>query len=410
MSNNIPQGYKQSPLGVIPQDWEVRRLGEVCRVNQGLQIPIEKRLTEPSANSYKYITIQYLNSAKNAEYIINPTDSVICCEDDVLMTRTGNTGIVVTNVSGVFHNNFFKINFDRNIISKDFLVPYLRQDKTQHQILVKAGTSTIPDLNHKDFYSIYFPIPPLAEQERIAEVLGTWDEAIDKQSQLVKALERRKRALMQQLLSARKRLPNFSAPWQTVKLGEIGVFLKGKGVPKDKIVSYGNPCLTYGDIYTKFNYVIKNISQFISDDTASESQELIKGDILFAGSGETLQDIGKNVAFMGDTPTYAGGDIIIFRPKIEVDSITLSYILASEDCSKQKYKSGQGHSVVHIYAKDISKLSFNLPPIEEQKAISQILTTADQGIESAKSKLEALLTQKRGLMQQLLTGKKRLKI
>ncbi len=71
------------------------------------------------------------------------------------MTRTGNTGVVVSGVEGVFHNNFFKINYDKGIIDKDFLVYYLNMKRTQNIILTKAGTSTIPDLNHNDFYSIF---------------------------------------------------------------------------------------------------------------------------------------------------------------------------------------------------------------------------------------------------------------
>jgi type I restriction enzyme S subunit len=106
----VKQGYKQTEVGVIPEDWEVKGFGEICKVNQGLQIAIEERLKVPTVQSKIYITIQYLNSGKTVEYIDDYTTTVCCTEDDVLMTRTGNTGMVVTGVSGVFHNNFFKIN------------------------------------------------------------------------------------------------------------------------------------------------------------------------------------------------------------------------------------------------------------------------------------------------------------
>ena len=118
----IPEGYKNSSLGIIPNDWEVKRLGEVCLVNQGLQIPIDKRLTKYVNGSYKYITIQYLNNNKSKEFILHPQASVVCSEDDILMTRTGNTGIVVSNVSGVFHNNFFKIDYNKSLFYKDYLI------------------------------------------------------------------------------------------------------------------------------------------------------------------------------------------------------------------------------------------------------------------------------------------------
>ena len=108
---NIKQGYKQTEIGIIPEDWEVKTFQEICWVNQGLQIAIEKRFkNDINPESKRYITIQAINNPKEFEYITDYSNSVCCRYDDILMTRTGNTGIVVTNVEGVFHNNFFKIN------------------------------------------------------------------------------------------------------------------------------------------------------------------------------------------------------------------------------------------------------------------------------------------------------------
>ena len=110
------------------KEWRVNTFGDICSVRQGLQIPIAKRLSEYEDGCYEYITVQYLHGGKEREYIKNPKNSVICTEDDILMTRTGNTGMVVTGVNGVFHNNFFLIDFDRNKYDKVFLVQYLNLD------------------------------------------------------------------------------------------------------------------------------------------------------------------------------------------------------------------------------------------------------------------------------------------
>ena len=118
----VKEGYKQTEIGPIPNDWELKKFGEISWVNQGLQIAIAKRLKRPNQNSKVYITIEYLNQGKNVEYIDSYTNSVVCDENDVLMTRTGNTGIVVTGYEGVFHNNFFKINFDRKKLDKNYLL------------------------------------------------------------------------------------------------------------------------------------------------------------------------------------------------------------------------------------------------------------------------------------------------
>lgn len=196
--------------------------------------------------------------------------------------------------------------------------------------------------------------------------------------------------------------------WEVKKLGEIGHFLKGKGVPKDKITIKGYKCLTYGDIYTKYDVVMKNIQSFIDDETALISEELIAGDILFAGSGETLEDIGKSIVYLDSEKAYAGGDIIIFRQKI-MDSLLLAYILNGSVSNSQKYRMGQGHSVVHIYSSQLENLLVTVPPLPEQRGIAEILSAWDNAIDLQTRLITLLQTRKRGLMQQLLTGKKRLK-
>ena len=214
----VKKGYKQTEIGVIPEDWEVKNFREVSKVNQGLQIAISKRLKQSKYNAKVYITIQYLNNSKNKEYILNYTPQVLCDKNDILLTRTGNTGIVVTGVNGVFHNNFFKINYNRTIFDKKYLVYFLKFNKIQNLILSKAGTSTIPDLNHNDFYSIPVVIPPKPEQEKIAKVLSDTDELIENLKELIAKKEDIKKATMQQLLTGKKRLKGFSGEWVERKL------------------------------------------------------------------------------------------------------------------------------------------------------------------------------------------------
>ena len=157
--------------------WKINTFGDICTVRQGLQIPISKRLTEYEEGCYEYITVQYLHGGKEREFIKNPKDTVICNKDDILMTRTGNTGMVITGVDGVFHNNFFLIDFDRNKYDKDFLVQYLNLDIIQADILRRAGTSTIPDLNHGEFYKIQVFEPPLSLQEDFNDILNQVDKS-----------------------------------------------------------------------------------------------------------------------------------------------------------------------------------------------------------------------------------------
>ena len=189
--------------------------------------------------------------------------------------------------------------------------------------------------------------------------------------------------------------------WKEVKLGDIGVFLRGFGISKKDLSDSGTPAIRYGDIYTKYDFIIKNISSF----TNSKGTELKKGDILFAGSGETIAEIGKSVAFIDDFKALAGGDIIIFRPSIELDSAFLSYMLNTGKCRRDISVMGQGVIIAHISSKSLQKLSVFLPSLEEQKRIASALSKIDAYLENTIKLIEEKERFKRGIAKKLLTCK-----
>ena len=193
--------------------------------------------------------------------------------------------------------------------------------------------------------------------------------------------------------------------WQEFKLKDIGFFLRGSGISKKDLSDTGTPAIRYGDIYTKYNFVIKDISSY----TNSKGTEIKKGDILFTGSGETAEEIGKSVAFIDDYKALAGGDIIIFRPNIDLNSIFLSYILNFGKCRKDISIMGQGHTVVHIYASSLEILKVILPPLDEQKRIAEVLSLCDDVIENLTELIEKKEQYKKGVMQRLLSGEVRFK-
>ncbi|WP_299155837.1 restriction endonuclease subunit S [uncultured Christiangramia sp.] len=205
--------------------WKKTPFKELVKINQGLQIPISDRLLEKEKDALFYITNEFLKkNSKVTYYIKNASQSVSCLESDILMTRTGNTGMVVTNVSGAFHNNFFKIKYP-DYIDKDFLVYFLRLPKTQNKILRLAGTSTIPDLNHSDFYKIYFKFPSFEEQQKIASFLSAVDKRIDLLEQKKAKLKKYKKGVMQKIFSREIRFKDENgkefSDWKLKELGEI---------------------------------------------------------------------------------------------------------------------------------------------------------------------------------------------
>lgn len=259
-----------------------------------------------------------------------------------------------------------------------------------------------------------FDLPPIKEQQRIAEVLSTWDSSIEAVEGLIANARIQKNALMQQLLpngdhAPQERLTGFSGEWTKTQLGSRGSFRKGKGVSRSDVRAQGIPCVRYGEIYTHHHDVVHTFNSFIDDAAAIQSERLRQGDILFACSGETAEEIGKCVAFTGAHEAYSGGDIVIFSPEHD-DPVFLAYMLNSSPVAVQKAQFGQGNSVVHISATNLAKLKISLPLKAEQKAIGALFLAADRGILSLTAQLASLREEKSALIQQLLTGKRRVKV
>lgn len=195
--------------------------------------------------------------------------------------------------------------------------------------------------------------------------------------------------------------------WEVLPLAALGTFSKGQGIRKSETASGDVPCVRYGEIYTHHHDVVRSYYSHISRTVARTSKRLSKGDILFAGSGETKEEIGKAVAFVDDREAYAGGDIVILSPR-SASSEYLGYLLNSPQVTRQKASRGQGDAVVHISASALGTVVIPVPPVSEQRAIAAALGDADVLLDG----LDRLIAKKRDLkqatMQQLLTGRTRL--
>ena len=385
----------------LPSGWKVVRLGEICNVKQGLQIPISERFCENAKNRYFYITNEFLKENSEVKYYIeNPPEGTICFCDDILMTRTGNTGRIVTNVSGVFHNNFFKIIYDRQIIKKEYFVFLLTGSKIQNEILKRAGSSTIPDLNHGDFLSIKISIPPLDEQEKIAEILSTWDEAINLTINLIESKKQFKKALMQNLLTAKIRFPQFKDEWEETKLGEICDI--STGTSKSRFIGDGKFYIV--DMGSITQDGLLNLTK-----TTNLSQDFLDfGDLVMPkddiGGGKI---IGK-VAVIDKDNTYVLSDHI-FRIKTTENSNFLAYLINSDLINKKIRREVSGTAQLGLSKRTIENLKIKLPNLKEQQKIAEVLMACDDEINLLNLKLENLKKQKQGLMQKLLSGKVRTK-
>lgn len=200
----------------------------------------------------------------------------------------------------------------------------------------------------------------------------------------------------------------FPCDWEKSTLKKLGEFAKGKGIPGEKMKNEGIPCVGYGDIYMKYNYHFNQAKSFIDRTTADESIQVGIDTLLFTGTGETAEEIGKCVCYTGSDDIYVGGDIIIFN-SVDVSPVFIAYQQYLPFAIKQKAGFGQGHSVVHIYKSDLEKLYCAYPKSKaEQEKIAEILQEQDRLIELKEKLIEEKKKQKQYLMEVLLTGKVRL--
>lgn len=331
----------------------------------------------------------------------------------ILVARVGANAGTLNFASGQYDvsDNTLIITIKQNVYDYNFAYNQLTHYKL-NKLVFGSGQ---PLITSKQLKNIRIPVPPLAEQRKIAEVLGVWDKAIEKQARLIEKLALRKRALMQRLLSAKLRLPGFSEPCKKIKLGDIGHFLSSNTLSRDCLnEQIGNiKNIHYGDILIKLPTIVDASFihiPYVNDDVIVKSDYLKNGDIIFADTAEDYT-VGKAIEIINiqAIPVTSGLHTIPFRPKsgIFVNRF-LGYYVNSTDYRRQLQPLIQGIKVYSISKTALCKTTLKIPTLSEQTAIAEVLTAADREIELAKEKLERLRRQKRGLMQQLLTGKKRI--
>ena len=193
--------------------------------------------------------------------------------------------------------------------------------------------------------------------------------------------------------------------WSAERLGNIGLFLRGGGGSKQDEVDDGLPCVRYGDLYTHHDCRITDTRSRISPDRVNSYTPLRYGDVLFASSGETVDDIGRSAVNLIRGRAYCGGDVIILRPAIEINSSFLGHVADCASSRIQKSRLGRGSTVIHIYDEELRDLVIPVPPVEEQRRIAEILDTVDETIQATERVIAKHKQIRSGIATDLLTGK-----
>jgi type I restriction enzyme S subunit len=276
------------------------------------------------------------------------------------------------------------------------------------------------------FGSIYSHYPPLQEQEQIVNFLDEKTTIIDKlistKERKIELLKEQRTTLINEVItkglnpnvkmkdSGVEWIGEIPESWSFVRLGVLGKFSKGKGITKDKIKEKGFPCIRNGEIYTTYHLRFSKPNSFIDEQTINESIKVKKGTLFFTGDGETLEEIGKCVVYLGEEEIYVGGGINVFTPNNEkVSPIYLSYVMSSTSSVYQKSKGGKGEIVVHIYSKQLRDIQFGLPKLDEQQKIVDYLDKhtkeIDDLVQLEQNKIELLKEYRQSLISEVITGK-----
>jgi type I restriction enzyme S subunit len=292
------------------------------------------------------------------------------------------------------------------------------------QALAKGIRERSTDFRFDGFGSQTVPVPPLREQAAIVRFLDHVDRRIRRfiraKQKLIKVLEEQKQAIIHRAVtrgldpnvrlkpSGVEWLGDLPVGWEVRKIGSLGIFYKGRGIARADITDTGVPAITYGDIYTKYGIEINSLGKYTSDAVAANAQKIVKGDLLFTASGETIEEIGKTTLYSGEVTGYAGGDIIILQLH-NGDGLYLSYALNCGLGIRQKSAFGRGDIIVHISASKLKQVVVPFPPLEEQTAIAKHLDQAVAHVATAIShshrEIDLLREYRTRLIADVVTGK-----
>ena len=381
---SAPPGFLFGELGLLPDDWQVTTLGTLGRTLSGGtprtsdarfwngEIPWVSSKDMKVARLYDAIDHISSIALGNGTRLVQPGTILIVVRG---MSLAHSFPVAVVERPLCF-NQDIKAFVPHVDVHPEFILQWLQANQLHFLSLVTEATHGTKRIPTADLLRSYIPLPSLSEQTVIVEALSDVDRLLESMESLIAKKEIIKKATMHQLLSGKSRLPGFSREWGTKFLGEVGSFLRGRGIKRNDVSEEGLACIRYGELYTRYENYIQTPKSYISPAVAATALPINTNDILFAGSGETAVEIGRCAAYLGDAQAFAGGDIIVLRPAGH-DSMFLSHLINCPIVAKQRARLGQGDAVVHISARSLAQIELHLPSPEEQIAISTVLSDMD---------------------------------
>ena len=410
-------GMKQTDIGLIPDDWDVKKIGEIAD-SFAYGVGAE---SVPYNGKVKYIRITDIDDV-NGKYVPQPvmspaffTDNHIVKENDLLIARTGASvgkSYLYNSNDGclIFAGFLMKMNINKECSS--FIFYKTQSAYYKNWVLQESARTGQPGLNLEQIKELRFALPPTtAEQRRIASALQNIDNLIAALVEQIAKKQAIKQGAMQQLLTGKTRLKGYEGKWIEKKVEKMGYTYTGlSGKTKDDFGSGNAKYITFLNVLN--NAIIDtNIFEKVNVDPKEKQNKALKNDIFFNTSSETPEEVGICAVLNENVENlYLNSFCFGFRiTDADVSGLYLAYF----------WRSKQGRDIMTALAQgatryNLSKTNFNavvitLPPtIEEQNAITNVLTNMDSEIRTLQTERDKYTAVKQGMMQQLLTGKTRI--
>jgi len=403
------KGYKKTTLGWIPNDWEIKKLKDLGKIFIGLTYKPEDVVEENVGTLVlRSSNIQDSNlSFKDNIFVktIIPERAFVKEGDILICVRNGSRSLIGKSVritkkcNGMAYGAFMSIIRSEE---NDFLIHLFQSGYFQNDIYKNLG-ATINQITSEQLYNFKFALPPHLERIRISTLLNSWTKSIENIQRLIEKKVERKKALMQQLLTGKKRLKGFNRKWNKSKMGDLFEQIRSTNNGNKIDVYTISSRLGFVTQHDKFNKVIAGSSL--------DKYVLIKANDFSYNKGNSLTyPYGCIFKFENSTGLVPFVSIS-FKHKKELNTDFYKYYfefgLLERQLKKIITSGARGDGLLNVSPDDFFKLDIEEPPIKEQSAISNILLASDKEIELLKQKFELLKKQKQGLMQVLLTGKVR---
>ena len=406
---------------MLPEGWRSLYLGDVFSFKNGLNG--EKSLYGAGAKFVNVMDVfrgpRLRHSEIVGEMAVSPRQlaEFAVKQGDVLFNRTSETDdeialstVYLDTAPAVFGGFVIRARPSGKALDQDFCIYGFQADSIRREMIRRGQGAIRSNIGQADLATVPILLPPLPEQRKIAEILSTWDAAIDAQERLIANAKRQKKALVQTLLPTgahppKKRLPGFSGDWREIKLRELGRCYNGVTyAPADVIDGDGLLILRSSNVqngrldFADTVFVKPNVK------TSCLTRE---GDILICVRNGSRNLIGKTARITFDATGHAHGAFMSLFRSTEPD---FAYHLFKSHAYEQQVKRNLGATINSINTSDLHDFRFMVPPKPERARIAEILSANDCEIEQHEKLLLGICLQKSALMQQLLTGKRRVKV